>query len=135
MPKAYSLNLRERAVSRVMAGESVRSVEAVLNISVSILVKWLQRYQATGSAAPGGAVGRPPPSLLRLHRAWLLERIGSSAHDTLRGLQAELAERGKKVDLPNGLELRPYRGSVPMTSPNVSLTRCLELMPNGVSSA
>lgn len=59
MPKAYSLNLRERTVSRVMAGESVRSVAAVLNISVSILVKWLQRYQATGSAAPGGCRSAP----------------------------------------------------------------------------
>ena len=42
--------------------------------------------------------GRPRPSPLAPHRAWLVERIGSGKHVTLRGLQAELAERGTKVD-------------------------------------
>jgi hypothetical protein len=42
MPTAYSLDLRERAVSRVLAGESVRSVAAILNVSVSSVVKWSQ---------------------------------------------------------------------------------------------
>jgi transposase len=35
MPKAYSLDLRKRAVSRVLDGESVRSVAMVLDVSVS----------------------------------------------------------------------------------------------------
>jgi transposase len=98
MPKAYSLDLRERAVSRVVAGESVRSVAVVLNISVSSVVKWSQRYRATGSVAPGRAGGRTRPSPLAPHRIWLVERIGSGGHITLRGLQAELAARGTKVD-------------------------------------
>ena len=98
MPRAYSLDLRERAVSRVLAGESVRWVAAVVNVSVSSVVKWSQRYRATGSAAPGPAIGRPRPSLLAPHRDWLLERLGSGEHVTLRGLQAELTERGTKVD-------------------------------------
>jgi transposase len=98
MPKACSVDLRERAVSRVVAGESVRSVAAVLEVSVSSVVKWSQRYRATGSVAPGRAGGRPRPSPLAVHRVWLLERIGSGEHVTLRGLQAELAERGTQVD-------------------------------------
>jgi transposase len=98
MPKAYSLDLRERAVSRVMAGESVRSVAAALDVSVSSVVKWSQRYRATGSVAPGRAGGRTRPSPLAPHRVWLLERIASGEHVTLRGLQAELAERGTQVD-------------------------------------
>lgn len=98
MPKPYSLDLRERAVSRVLAGQSVRSVAAVLKVSVSSVVKWSQRYRATGSAAPGKMGGRPRPMRLALHREWLLERITSGEHVTLRGLQAELAERGMKVD-------------------------------------
>jgi len=53
MPNAYSVDLRERAVARVLDGESVRSVAAVLKISVSSVVKWSQRYRATGSVAPG----------------------------------------------------------------------------------
>lgn len=98
MPKAYSLDLRERVVSRVMAGESVRSVAAVLDVSVSSVVKWSQRYRATGSVVPGRAGGRTRLSPLAPHRVWLLERIGSGEYVTLRGLQAELAERGTQVD-------------------------------------
>lgn len=97
MPKPYSMDLRERAVSRVMAGESVRSVAAVVQVSVSSVVKWSQRYRATGSAAPGRMGGYRPRVLLP-HRDWLAARIASGEHFTLRGLQAELAERGIKVD-------------------------------------
>lgn len=98
MPKAYSLDLRERAVARVAAGESVRSVASVLKVSVSSVVKWSQRYRTTGSAAAGRSGGRPRPSPLAPHRVWLLGRIGSGEHVTLRGLQAEIAERGTQVD-------------------------------------
>lgn len=98
MPKPLSFDLRERAVFRVLAGESVRSVAAVLQVSVSSVVKWSHRYRATGSVAPGRAAGRPRALLLAPHRAFLLERIGSGEHVTLRGLQADLAGRGTKVD-------------------------------------
>ncbi len=98
MPKAYSLDLRKRAVSLVLDGESVRSVATALDVSVSSVVKWSQRNRSPGSMAPGRAGGRLRPSPLAPHRAWLVERIGSGKHVTLRGLQAELAERGTKVD-------------------------------------
>jgi putative transposase len=52
MARAYSMDLRERAVARVQAGESVRFVAQVLNISPSV-VKWSQRFKATGSPAAG----------------------------------------------------------------------------------
>ncbi len=97
MPKPYSMDLRERAVARVMAGESVRSVAAVLKVSVSSVVKWSQRHRATGSAAPG-RMGGHRPRLLLPHRDWLVARTGSGEHFTLRGLQTELAERGVRVD-------------------------------------
>jgi len=97
MAKPYSMDLRERAVARVLAGESVRSVAAVLQVSVSSVVKWSQRQRATGSVAPGRMGGHRPRKLLP-HRAWLVARIGGGAPFTLRGLQAELAARGVTVD-------------------------------------
>jgi transposase len=51
MAKPYSLDLRERVVARVMAGETVRSVAAIFEVSVASVVKWSQRYRATASAA------------------------------------------------------------------------------------
>jgi transposase len=38
MARPYSLDLRERAVARVAAGETVRSVAAVLQVSVASVV-------------------------------------------------------------------------------------------------
>lgn len=51
MPRPYSLDLRERAVVRVMSGETVRSVAAVLDVSVASVVKWSQRFRQTGSSS------------------------------------------------------------------------------------
>lgn len=96
MVRPYSLDLRERAVRRVQAGESVRSVAAALSVSVSSVVKWSQRFRATGSAAAGQMGGHRPRLLLGKERTWLLERIARS-DATLRGLVAELAERGVSV--------------------------------------
>jgi len=95
MTRPYSMDLRERAVARVLAGESVRSVAATLSISASSVVRWSQRYRRTGSAAPGKIGGHLRPVLDR-HRDWLLERAKSDF--TLRGMVAELADRGVKVD-------------------------------------
>ena len=91
------MDLRERAVTRVMAGETVRSVAAVLKISAASVVKWSQRFRQTGSAAPGPMHGHRPRILLP-HRDWLIARMAGDQPFTLRGLQAELAERGVRAD-------------------------------------
>jgi putative transposase len=97
MARPYSLDLRERAVARVEAGESVRFVARVLNISPSSVVKWWQRFKATGSPAAGKMGGYRPRVLVGEHAAFLRERIAQGGF-TLRSLVAELAGRGLKVD-------------------------------------
>lgn len=96
MTRPYSMDLRDRALARVLAGESVRSVAATLSISAATVVRWSQRYRALGSAAPGKVGGHKVGILSGQQRAWLLDRTKSDF--TLRGLVAELAERGVKVD-------------------------------------
>ena len=93
MVRPYSLDLRERAVARVAAGESVRSVAATLQVSVSSVVKWSQRHRATGSAAAKPMGSRRPLRLAR-ERDWVLARRAAEPHVSLRRLQRELAERG-----------------------------------------
>jgi putative transposase len=97
MARPYSLELRERAVACVAAGESVRSIAAVLRVSAASVVKWSQRLRATGCAAAGPMHGYRP-RLLPPYRDWLLSRMANGRDFTLRGLQAELAERGVMVD-------------------------------------
>lgn len=96
MTRPYSMDLRDRAVARVLAGESVRSVALTLCISGSSVVRWSQRHRATGSALPGKIGGHKPRVLSGANRDWLLERALQDF--TLRGLVAELAERGVRVD-------------------------------------
>jgi putative transposase len=96
MTRPYSMDLRERAVARVLAGESVRSVASILSISAATVVRWSGRHRATGSAAPGKIGGHKVGILSGPNRDWLLER--ATRDFTLRGLVAELAERGVNVD-------------------------------------
>ena len=96
MAKPYSLDLRERVVSRVMAGEATRSVAAAFDVSVASVVKWSQRFRATASAAAKPMGGRRH-FVLAGQRAWLLERVALEPSVSLRRLQGELAGRGVVV--------------------------------------
>jgi transposase len=66
-------------------------------VGVSTAINWVRRLRETGSVAPGQMGGHKPKSIAGAHRAWLLERTKEKDF-TLRGLVAELAERGLKVD-------------------------------------
>src|ERR1043166_466847 len=96
MARAYSLDLRERVVAAVGAGQSCRAVASTFKVSVASVVKWSQRFRATGRAAAHKVGGRRPYALAG-ERAWLLARLGEKPDITLRALGAELAARGIKV--------------------------------------
>ena len=97
MTRPLSMDLRDRAMARVAAGESVRAVASVLSVSPASVVRWSQRLRNTGSVAPGRIGGYVPPKISGEHRDWLIKRAHAAAF-TLRGLVAELAERGLQVD-------------------------------------
>ncbi len=92
MAKPLSIDLRERVIARVEAGETMKSVATALGVARSSVSKWMARKTRTGSVAPGRMGGNNPGVLIGEPAAWLRERIGG-ADFTLRGLQAELAER------------------------------------------
>jgi putative transposase len=91
------MDLGERAVARVQAGESGRLVARTLSISASSVVKWSQRFRTTGSAAAGKMGGHRRRLVVGAHAAFLRQRIAQGDF-TLRSLVAELAGRGLKVD-------------------------------------
>ena len=97
MAKPYSMDLRERAMRRVAAGESAHSVAAVLKVSASSIIKWGQRQRRTGSFAPGKMGGHRSLRLSGEHRTWLLARVAGDPNVTLRSLARELDERGITV--------------------------------------
>jgi putative transposase len=66
-------------------------------VGVNTAILWVRRLRETGSVAPGQMGGHEPKSISGAHRAWLLARTKEKDF-TLRGLVAELAARGLKVD-------------------------------------
>lgn len=96
MVKPYSSDLRDRVVARVAAGETVRSVAALFSVSISSVVKWSQRFRATGSAAAKPMGGRRR-DVMAAGRSYALERLAAEPSLTLAALRAELAERGVRV--------------------------------------
>ena len=96
MTRPLSNDLRERAIAALEGGESCRQVAARFGVAVSSVVKWSQRYRATGSVAPGKVGGHCKP-VLEPHRAFIAERLEQMPHLTLHKLKDELAARGINV--------------------------------------
>ena len=124
MSGPISTDLRERLVSAVeREGISARAAAARFGVSVSSAIKWTRRYRETGSVAPGKIGGYKPNILAGVHGDWLIERTDTDF--TLRGLVAELAERGVKVDYvqvwrfvhARGLSFKKKRSSRRTTAP------------------
>jgi len=67
-------------------------------VSVSSVVKWSQRFRATGSAAAKPMGGKRPYALER-EREWVLARVAQQPDITLRTLMEELAARGLQVSI------------------------------------
>jgi putative transposase len=97
MTRPYSEDLRERALARFEAGETIRAIGVALGISPSCVSKWAKRKRETGSLAPGQVGGHKPRTLSGEIAAWLGERLTSGPFTT-RGLAAELAARGVKTE-------------------------------------
>ncbi|MDE2464267.1 MAG: IS630 family transposase [Alphaproteobacteria bacterium] len=96
MTRPLSIDLRERVVAAIQAGESCRSVAKRFEVAVSSVVKWSQRQRITGSVAPGKMGGHRKP-ILDPHRDFIIQRIEAIPHLTLHRLKDELALRGVKV--------------------------------------
>ncbi len=94
MTRPYSIDL-VGAVEE--GGMTRRRAAAQFGVGVSTVIAWVRRFRETGSVAPGQMGGHKPKAIRGAHRDWLLERCREKDF-TLRGLVAELAERGLKVD-------------------------------------
>jgi transposase len=96
MTRPYSMDLRERAVLLVEAGQSRRAVARLLDLGEATVIRWLRRQAEQGSCA-AKPMGGTRHAVLLAERDWLLARIAAEPDLTIRGLRAELAERGTVV--------------------------------------
>ena len=96
MTRPYSEDLRERAVARYEAGETIRSIGSALRISPSCVSKWVRLKRETGALTHRPIGGCKPRTLSGEIADWLRARM-AKAPFTTRGLATELTERGVKT--------------------------------------
>jgi putative transposase len=98
MARPYSIDLRERVVAAVVEGGlSRRQAAERFGVGISTVIRWVSQFYDTGSVAPGKMGGHRPRTISGAHHDWLVARCREREF-TLRGLVAELAERGCHVD-------------------------------------
>ncbi len=98
MARPYSVDLRERVVAAVVEGGlSRRQAAAQFDVGISTVIRWVRQFLDHGSVAPGKMGGHKPKTITGAHHDWLIARCREREF-TLRGLVAELAERGCRVD-------------------------------------
>jgi transposase len=96
MARPLSKDLRERIVGAVESGASRRSVAGRFRVSVSCVVKLMQRWRETGSVDPGQMGGWKDYALAD-HEAVVRALIAECPDLTLEELRAALARKGIRV--------------------------------------
>jgi putative transposase len=97
MGAPYSLDLRTRVVAAIKGGMSRNKAAKQFGVAISTAINWARLEEETGSIEPGQMGGHKPKAISGEHAAWLQQRIRTNDF-TLRGLVAEFAGRGLKVD-------------------------------------
>lgn len=59
MPRAYSVDLRERSLHALTSGMPVTEVAHIFGVSRSSLSRWRRQQRSTGAVRPGHSSGRP----------------------------------------------------------------------------
>ena len=97
MGKPYSLDLRKRVVAAIEGGMSCNRAAKQFDVAISTAIGWMHLMEETGSVAPGQMGGHKPKAISGDRAVWLSQRI-KDGDFTIRGLVAELAARGLKID-------------------------------------
>jgi transposase len=89
MALGYSDDLRVRVIEGVESGESRRAAARRLRVAASSAIRWMQRFDKTGSfSALRGK--RKPRSPLAAHSQWLLDVVKTEPDATLDEIAARL---------------------------------------------
>lgn len=91
MPKPYSIDLRGRVIEEVETGASRREAAERYGLSPSVVVLWVQRFEATGSVAARPSGGSTSP--LEKHAEFLLRLIAEQPDMTPDEIVATMRKR------------------------------------------
>ncbi len=96
MPSPYSCDLRKRVVAAVASGMSRRGAAKLYQVSYAAVIRWVTRWQQTGSAEALPMDGKKPFKLAA-ESDWILRRLAEKPDITGSALLAELHDRGIDV--------------------------------------
>jgi transposase len=136
MAKPYSEDLRERIVQAVDAGASRASAARHFLVSVSCVIKLMQRWRRTGSVAAGQMGGWKQPALAP-HRDLVDAVLAEQPDLTLDELRDALAQRGVSVGrssvrrflISSGITLKKSRCTPPSRIGRTSPQRAMRGAP------
>jgi transposase len=130
MVRPYAVDLRERVVRAVEAGASCRATAANFAVSVSFVVKLMQRWRRRGTLAPDryGGWKRSP---LAAAADRVLALVAATPDLTLEELRIHLAAGAIRTSrsalgrflLNQGLTRKKRRGTPPSRTARTSLRR------------
>jgi len=89
MTRPLSLDLRQRVVGAITAGQSCRAAAARFGIAPSMAVKWHRLWRETGSVAPRAQGGDKRSDRIEALGPAIFAMVEAAVHVTL----AEIAER------------------------------------------
>ena len=107
MPKAYSVDLRVRVIEMVQTGASRREAAEEFSVADSTAVKWLQRWEESGSAEAKPRGGSISP--LEAHATLILEVVQAQPDATFVELLVVLKKRGIRTSRSAVAVFRPPR--------------------------
>ena len=96
MTRPYSTDLRERVVRAVEAGASRRSVAAQFDVSVSFVIKLMQRWRQRGTVA-ADQYGGWRRAILASHADRVHALVAEKSDITLEELRVRLARDGVQI--------------------------------------
>lgn len=98
MGKPHPMELRQRVVAHVEAGNTHRSAAARFDVSVKFVNDMVRLKRESGSLSPKRQ-GNPGLGKLTPHEDWVRAQVGAKGEITLDEMAARLlAERGVSVD-------------------------------------
>ena len=93
MPKAYSIDLRQKIVDAYdRGGVSQRNLAQQFGVDKSFVQKLLRQRRETGSIKPKSRGGKTPPKLNEEHQAILVELVEAKNDSTLEELRDQVHE-------------------------------------------
>ena len=94
MPRALSLDLRERVIAAIAAGASCRQAAERFGVGPATAIRWQARFRTEGQVAAKPMGADPCSARIEAHAAAILQASAAQPQAYLRELRDSLREQG-----------------------------------------